>query len=204
MPGILLQCYLSRLIVWLFTGRVKKRGGYMKKKFNVTITFKNVLRCLKMIVKKWHESRSKRTRPPTSDMLHLSMQSLQLEDTKAHSQHHCLHVWLMLHKISQGYREAQLLRRLECATWKWICSQMWTSNHLRILFFLHLAMWTVPFGSNEYTSTHLPSNCKVKNHSLTMQCLSSRWKGRGYMQFLLLTLSHFCSRCIKAQTKIVL
>ena len=108
-----------------------------------------------------------------------------------YSQHHCLHVWLMLDTISQGYREAQLLRRLECPTWKWICSQMWTSNHLRILFLLHLVMWTVPFGSNRYTSTHLPSNCKVKNHSLTMQCLSSRWKGRGYMQILLQFLLQF-------------
>ena len=74
---------------------------------------------------------------------------------------------------------------------KWICSQMWTSNHLRILFLLHLMMWTVPFGLNGYTSTFLPSNCKVKNHSLTMQCLSSRWKGRGYTQFLLQFLLQF-------------
>ena len=54
----------------------------MKQKFNVTITFKNVLSCLKMTVKEWRESRSEWTRPPTSDMLHLSMQSLQLEDSQ--------------------------------------------------------------------------------------------------------------------------
>ena len=52
----------------------------MKQKFNVTITFKNVLSCLKMTVKEWRESRSEWTRPPTSDMLHLS--SLQLEDSQ--------------------------------------------------------------------------------------------------------------------------
>ena len=44
--------------------------------------FKNVLSCLKVIVKEWHESRSKRTCPPTSDTLHLSTQSLQLEDSQ--------------------------------------------------------------------------------------------------------------------------
>ena len=36
------------------------------------------------------------------------------------------------------------------------------SNHLCIPFLLHLVMWTVPFGSNGYTSTHLPSNCKSR------------------------------------------
>ena len=35
------------------------------------------------------------------------------------------------------------------------------------------------FGLNRYTSTHLPSNCKVKNHSLTMQRLLHFRKGGG-------------------------
>ena len=148
------------------------------------------------------------------DLLQISTPSFPSPSPPSfYSQHHCLHVWLILHKISQGYIGKHSCREGSSAQLEnGFVHKCELSNHLRILFLLHLVIRTVPFGSNGYTSKHLPSNCKVKNHSLTMQVSFFKMKGEGLhansvaisvaisVVILLLTPPHFRSRCIKAQT----